>query len=261
MPTAEVVRVFTRGAAGGNLLGVIEDSTGLTSESMQSIAAELGFSETVFLVSETDGAPDVRIFTPAMELGFAGHPLVGTAWVLNQLRGRGVTTLRCGVGPVSTDFDGRSTWIDTALGQPCVVVDGDVGVSAGLPEPMRAWEVSMPLDYLLYELDSAEQVAALAPDFAALSGRFLLMAFARSGDQVAARVFVPSAGVPEDPATGSAAVALAQMLTTEGEHSGLIEIAQGDQIAAPSTIHLEWADGRARIGGTVCQDQARSISA
>ena len=80
-----VLRVFTRGDEGGNHLGVVTDSTSLTTESMQAIAVDLGFSETIFLEWNEGEIPHVRIFTPGAEMAFAGHPLVGMAWTLKQL--------------------------------------------------------------------------------------------------------------------------------------------------------------------------------
>ena len=85
MRNCTVVRVFTVGDSGGNPLGVVTDSTGLDSSTMQQIAADLGFSETTFTEWAEGETPSLRIFTPAAEMPFAGHPLVGTAWVLNRI--------------------------------------------------------------------------------------------------------------------------------------------------------------------------------
>ena len=85
-----------------------------TSEDMQRIAAELGFSETVFVGWKADEPPHVRIFTPADELLFAGHPLVGTAWVMMHLGPGGISTLRCGIGDVGVRSQGDVVWIDAS---------------------------------------------------------------------------------------------------------------------------------------------------
>ena len=85
MRHCQVLSVFTRDGAGGNPLGVITDVTGLDGAAMQAIATELGFSETVFLDSTRPGVPQARIFTPAAEIPFAGHPLVGAGWVLGAM--------------------------------------------------------------------------------------------------------------------------------------------------------------------------------
>src|SRR6476661_3666612 len=85
MPTLEVLRVFTGDdGAGGNLLGVFGAGHGLADDQLQAVAADLGYSETVFVADAARG--ELRIFTPAVELPLAGHPLVGTAWLLGEER-------------------------------------------------------------------------------------------------------------------------------------------------------------------------------
>ena len=115
---AHVVRVFTRGDVGGNLLGVVNDTVGLSDEQMQAIAADLGFSETTFVDWGDRDVPMVRIFTPLVEMEFAGHPMVGTAWVMNRLGPRPHNLLECAVGEVDVTMDGETVWIETALNQP-----------------------------------------------------------------------------------------------------------------------------------------------
>jgi len=83
--------------------------------------------------------------------------------------------------------------------------------------------------------------------------------WAWDGDQVKARFFAPELGVVEDPATGSAAVALAAVMTHQGRDSGSIEIRQGDEIGTPSTIHLEWSGNQVSIAGTVVRDETREL--
>ncbi len=113
-----VLRVFTRGDEGGNHLGVVTDATGLTTDSMQAIAVELGFSETIFLEWEERKLPRVRIFTPGGELPFAGHPLVGMAWTLKQLGPGGPDTVRCAAFDVAISLIGDEAAIDVPLDQP-----------------------------------------------------------------------------------------------------------------------------------------------
>jgi trans-2,3-dihydro-3-hydroxyanthranilate isomerase len=259
MISVEVVRVFSRGNQGGNPLGVVEQTAALDDTRMQAIAAELGFSETTFITQSDRTPPFVRIFTPKFELAFAGHPLVGTAWVLGVLRRRAVPELECGMGRVQTEIRGDTSWIRLPLDQSVGAGNPTLPALAGMPSPSRAWTVAMPRDYLLFEFESADQISALDPKMSVLGEHFLIHAFARSGNQVRARVFAPAAGVPEDPATGSAAVALAAVLQAEGQDAGQIEISQGDEMGCPSTIQLEWAAGQVRIGGTVVQDPARQV--
>jgi trans-2,3-dihydro-3-hydroxyanthranilate isomerase len=252
--------VFTRGEQGGNHLGVVTDLTGLDTDSMQTIATELGFSETTFVETETGDVPFVRIFTPSMEIPFAGHPLVGTAWALDVL-GSGVgDRLRCGIGEVGVRLTDDLVWIDAALDQP--VHDArDTGVPgrAGLAEPEAGWLVEMPADYLVLRYPNPDVVADLDPTGDSLGDVFGVLAYARHGSAVRARFWAPGAGVVEDPATGSAAVALAAVQVNLGEPDGTVDIDQGEEIGFPSRIRLSWTEEHASIGGTVVHDETRVL--
>jgi predicted PhzF superfamily epimerase YddE/YHI9 len=251
--TADVLRVFTRGGEGGNHLGVVTEIEGLDTAAMQAIAHGLGFSETAFL-DPAEERPLVRIFTPAAELPFAGHPLVGTAWWLAG-RGRPEAVLRCGVGPVRSRQDGGLTWIDAPAGQPVA--------PSGLEPPgwapvIEGWEVRMPLGYHLLRLGSPAEVAALAAPDPPLA-EVMAWAWVDPGRSVKARFFAPGVGVPEDPATGSAAVALAAVLRHTGRPHGDLVVFQGDEVGAPSTIHLRWTPSATSIGGLVAPDGRRTV--
>jgi trans-2,3-dihydro-3-hydroxyanthranilate isomerase len=258
-----VLRVFTRGDDGGNHLGVVNDVVGLSPEGMQSIAAGLGFSETVF-IDWTDAADDpiVRIFTPADELPFAGHPLVGASWVLSALGPMATGRIRTGAGSVEYLVDGDVVTvrcdIDIRVVEPNDVAA--VATAAGMPEPVSTMRLGLPKEYQLAEYGDFDKVATLAPDMEALTGRFGFLAYARRGDEVKARFFAPGTGVDEDPATGSAAVALARMFSIRGEHSGAVTVYQGDEIGHPSTIHLAWNPSATTIGGTVRRDEVRLVT-
>ena len=106
-----VLRVFTAGGEGGNHLGVVVDVTGLDDGTMQEIAADLRFSETIFIDWNRGAVPAVRIFTPVAELPFAGHPLVGAAWVLGTMAPGAVDSLRCGIGEVRLGLEGDAPWV------------------------------------------------------------------------------------------------------------------------------------------------------
>jgi len=260
MPHTCTLRVFTRGDDGGNHLGVITDVTGLTDETMQRIATGLGHSETIFLDRRAGGIPLVRIFTPAAEIPFAGHPLVGAAWIMGVLAPGEVDRVRCGVGEIPFWAEGELTWVETPvspevlrLGEEAIPVQGQ-----GLGDPSRGWLVRTPMPYLLLDLGSGDAVGGVDPDF----GRLMdadwegTMVFARAGGRVRARFFAPRLGVPEDPATGSAAAALAAVLRFEGEAAGSLLIDQGEEIGAPSTIHLAWSGEVVSLGGSVRRDDA-----
>ena len=230
---------------------------------MQAIAAELGFSETVFIDWRDGGIPHVRIFTPATELPFAGHPLVGSAWVLASIGPGSVTEMTCGVGSIPFRSDPESTWVDTPLVNDVrVAEDGEtIAAAVGFPEPVGAWWAMMPVPYLVLDLSSADLVSETIPDIPKLAelGAGMTYIVGSQGDDLRVRFFAPDAGVPEDPATGSAASAYAAVRVFEGEQNGTMTIHQGDEIGHPSTIRLAWAPGRATLGGSVRRDEVRIL--
>jgi trans-2,3-dihydro-3-hydroxyanthranilate isomerase len=256
-----VVRVFTRGETGGNHLGVVNDITGLDDDTMQQIAAELGFSETVFVDWQPDEPPFVRIFTPADELPFAGHPLVGTAWVMMVLSPGQMQTLRYRMGEAAISGSGDITWIEIPM---TGWVDDPADAAeflqqAGIGDFEDVVRVMMPLEYVVARLPSAEAVAAVSPRMSVLGERFGTYVYARDGDRVRARFFAPGTAVPEDPATGSAAAALAVLLAHNGELEGRLTIYQGEEIGHSSQIELLWGNGAVSIGGTVVRDEMRML--
>jgi predicted PhzF superfamily epimerase YddE/YHI9 len=189
----DVVRVFTtKSGELGNELGIVEDPAAAGRE--QSIAAQLGFSETVFLEPAQNGVVRMSIFTPASELPFAGHPSVGTAW-WERREGRIVTTLAEKAGDVAVDYEGDITWI------------------TGRAEwaPQFEW----------LALGSSAEVDALRPeDFT--GGHHYAWAWTdEAAGAIRSRMFAPSLGVAEDQATGSAAVALTAQLSRD------LDITQG----------------------------------
>jgi trans-2,3-dihydro-3-hydroxyanthranilate isomerase len=254
-----LLRVFTRGDDGGNHLGVVTDLSGLDGGTMQEIAALLGFSETVFLDGVGPAAPRVRIFTPTVEIPFAGHPLVGAGWLLGTLGE--ARRLVCDIGEVPFRVAGDSAWIEVALAPQVEEVAPDAAVASGLPEAVWARMVGLPLRYLLLEVSATQVVAEAHPDMAHLAQQHWegTLLFARSGGQVKARFFAPAAGVPEDPATGSAAVALASALSDSGEREGSVVVDQGDEVGAGSRLLVTWGGNQVAVGGQVRRDGVRSL--
>ena len=124
-----------------------------------------------------------------------------------------------------------------------------------MPPPVRTMRLGLPADYLMAEYASFDDIGSLDPSPEPLMAHHGLYAFARSGDEVKCRFFFPSSGVGEDPATGSAAVALAHYYSLHGETSGALTLYQGDEIGNPSTIALTWDPLGTRIGGTVRRDE------
>ncbi len=249
-----VLRVFTRRDEGGNHLGVVTDVSGLTDEAMQGIAAELGFSETIFVDWRRGGVPTARIFTPGRELPFAGHPLVGAGWVLLAIGPGGVDRIACGVGEVAVRRDGDTVWIRPPFDQE---VSRSRTSFAGWADPLDAWEVRMPLPYQVVELATPDDVAGLSPPDGL--GEVYAWAWQEEARAVKARFFAVDIGVVEDPATGSAAVALAAVLRHTGRRTGDVVISQGDEIGHPSTLRVRWSEGGVEVGGTVRRDEVREL--
>ena len=218
MAALHVLRVFTNeDGEWGNHLGVFLEP--VPQAERQRIAADLGFSETVFVEDREQAR--IRIHTPAIELPFAGHPSVGTAWLLEE-SGDAPAALRVPAGELGVRFEERLTWISA---QP---------------------EWSPDFEYL--ELDSPSAVRALGgpPDG---SGDVYAWAWIdEAAGTVRARSFAPGAGIVEDEATGSAALALSarleRPLTVHQGHGSVI-------LARPL------ADGRVEVGGGVALDEAR----
>lgn len=271
------VDVFTDVPFGGNPLAVFPEAEGLTSEEMQKLAREMNLSETTFVLPpEAPGADfKVRIFTPAVELPFAGHPVVGTHWVLAHL-GRvdlkePVTEVRfeLGVGVLPADLevaDGRVDRVVITSDQPrfLMVLEDLTELAAGLGIPAEAITdtglpvqvVSTGMPTLMVPVRSLAEVQALDAgnlNVAALrracepvgTESVLLFTFEteRPEATVHVRMFAPALGVPEDPATGSANGTLGAYLVhhqavtvSEGTNHFISE--QGAEMGRPSTLHL-----------------------
>src|SRR3954469_22392097 len=213
-----VVDVFTDRSYAGNPLAVVLDADGLTGAQMQSMAREFNLSETTFVLPPTsaDAAYRARIFTPAVELPFAGHPSIGTAWLLKSI-GRfdtGPVVQECGAGllPIVVSDDGaeltggavyESEPLDTAVFAAAVgASDADL-----IGTPTRWCGCGIEFGYV--HVDDAFLVRAV-PDLPRLAelGRAGVCVFSFDGSSAHSRVFAGGAGVAEDPATGSAALGL-----------------------------------------------------
>jgi trans-2,3-dihydro-3-hydroxyanthranilate isomerase len=247
-----IADVFTDAPLQGNPVAVFEDGEGLSAELMQRAARELNLSETVFVLpaDSDDHDAHIRIFTPAVELPFAGHPVLGTAFVLGARRGLDVVRLRTANGIVPVALERRDgavvfgemaqpipTW--TAFDRADEVLAA-VGVSRS-ELPVDVYDNGPRHTYVC--LPDEASVAALAPDIGALGrlGPVGVSCFAATGTQVKTRMFGPGLGVAEDPATGSAAGPLAVHLARHGVvgFGERVEIHQGAEIARPSTLYAE----------------------
>jgi trans-2,3-dihydro-3-hydroxyanthranilate isomerase len=251
-----VVDVFTETPLEGNQLGVFPEAGEYSSEEMQLLAREMNFSESVFVLpAEADGDARIRIFTPRRELPFAGHPVLGCAFVVGEILGQDVVGLESGLGliPVRLERDGdrvvlgrmRQAIPEWSPYQRERELLAALGVErSGLP--VEAYP-NGPF-HVYVELESKEEVAGLSPDFAALIalGDVAANCFAGSGRSWKTRMFAPAAGVFEDPATGSAAGPLAIHLARHGRIAFGEEIAieQGAELGRPSLL-LARVDGSA----------------
>jgi trans-2,3-dihydro-3-hydroxyanthranilate isomerase len=253
-----VCDVFTSDPLQGNQLAVFVDGRPFTADQMQRLAREMNLAETVFLLPPREGGDVwVRIFSPESELPFAGHPVLGTAFVVSEALGKEKVVLETGAGivPVRLDVsDGRPVF--GRMQQP--VRGGEpFEQERALLDALGLSESRLPVElyrngppHVFVELESEDAVAALKPDFAAL--RELGIAancFAGSGSSWKTRMFYPAIGIPEDPATGSAAGPLALHLARHGRigFGHEIEIRQGAEIGRPSVLYAVATGSQERV--------------
>jgi trans-2,3-dihydro-3-hydroxyanthranilate isomerase len=252
----EIVDVFATGKYTGNQLAVVRDVEDATDEEMLAAAKEFGFSETTFVESEGE-KPRVRIFTPAEEVDFAGHPTLGTAAVLFGERDTEEVTLDLNAGPVTVREQEDLPWMEQnapefgdvrdaeavaeALGIEATEIDDDHPVrevSTGLPAVIVPLESLDPLRRVSLDRDAYEE-------FVAGSDAKLLHAFApetyEDENDLNARMFAPFYGVPEDPATGSANGCLGAYLVEHGHFDSPdvdVRVEQGYEIERPSLVRV-----------------------
>jgi trans-2,3-dihydro-3-hydroxyanthranilate isomerase len=249
MHTYVITDVFTDTLLEGNPLAVVADADDLPPERMQRIAREMNLSETVFVLrAPSDADAWIRIFTPSTELPFAGHPTLGTALLLGESTGADLVRLKTAAGLVRVALERE---------------DGRI-VSGRMRQPIPTWEPydragellaalgvgasELPVEayrngprHAFVTLDSEEAVAALTPDLGTLAKLpdLGVGCVAGAGTRWKSRNFAPSLGVPEDPATGSAAGPLAVHLARHGriDFGQEIEIRQGVEIGRPSRLY------------------------
>jgi trans-2,3-dihydro-3-hydroxyanthranilate isomerase len=272
--------VFTDRTFAGNQLAVLTDARGLDDATMHAVAREFNFSETVFVTPPTEPSHTarMRIFTPGGELPFAGHPTIGTAFVLGSIGaapGADELVFEQGLGPVKVAIErDRGRIVRCTLTAPRAPEQTAAAASAralaamlglepaDLAGPAEAWSCGVP--FLIVPLVSTDalQRARLSLD------RWTRLLSTREASKIypvarvdestwRVRMFAPSVGIGEDAATGSAAAAFAGWLArraqpASGSHRWTIR--QGAEIGRPSTIHLdaEVVEGQAvsvRVGG------------
>jgi trans-2,3-dihydro-3-hydroxyanthranilate isomerase len=268
-----VCDVFTDRPLTGNQLAVFADAAGTPDELLQSLAREINYSETTFVYPPDD--PDVadarvRIFTPAVELPFAGHPVLGTAVVLGDRIGVTEINLATGAGIVPVTLDGRSGQMVQPIPafEPldpvslATLLDALGGGGMEPAVPVACYDNGVQHIVVVAGDDGdRDAVLGLSPDFgrlAAAAGAAGTSVVAGSGGRWTTRMFAPGLGVPEDPATGSAAGPIAVHLCRNGlvRWGTEIELDQGEVIKRPSRLRAV-AHGsdegieRVEVGGDV----------
>ncbi len=255
-----VADVFTDVPLAGNQLAVFTDAREIPEEQLQKLARETNFSETTFVYPpERDGHVKMRIFTPAREVPFAGHPTLGTAFVLAgplQLDEIRIETAR-GTVPVRLEREGARI-VFGWMAQP----EPTIAPYAHADELLEILGVESELPVELYDngiahayvaLVSTDAVAALRPDLQRLGALDACVnCFAGSGSRWKTRMFAPAFAVSEDPATGSAAGPLALHLARHGRiaFGDEIEISQGAEIGRPSTLYaVARSEEEIEVGG------------
>ena len=277
MPLVEIgfriVDVFTERPLAGNQLCVVPEPVELDTETRQALAREINFSETTFVTSAGGDRYSMRIFTPAQELPFAGHPTLGTAFVLvSEGRVTSPATQMVGAGEIVVEVDVRAgRALMHQLPPEFGAEFGDrelVARAAGLsPEELRAdvpmQVVSTGLPHLIVPVRDVETLrravrdGALVTEVHRRTGGESMYLFAETLEGVTARMFDWELGVGEDPATGSAAGPLGVYLSAYGLAGmpGEVVVAQGEQVGRPSFLHVETeAEGDSwaiRVGGGV----------
>lgn len=268
------VDVFTDTRFGGNPLAVFTDARGMTDAQMQALAAEMNLSETTFVLPPQDSANTarVRIFNRTAEMPFAGHPSVGTGWVLSQMGHGSALRLEVPAGIVEVAIEGAGGSIaapqplTTGPGLPLDVAAACAGLTPGdfVTASHGPVEASVGVAFVIAQV-TPEALGRASPDLAAFrqaaadfphfGDRLSLHLYAQVGQgSLRARMFAPNSGTVEDPATGSANATLAALLLSLSDlDAGAWDIVQGVEMGRPSRLRAtarRASDGvRATIGG------------
>lgn len=257
--------VFSAEPYRGNPLAVVLDAGDLTAEGMQQFANWTNLAETAFLLPPTDPRADyrVRIFTGSEEFPFAGHPTLGSAHAWLEAGGiprqDGTLVQECGAGLVRVKRDGgRLAFAAPPLTRSGPVAEEDLArIAAGLRMPWEAlldasWLVNGP-DWIGVLLESAEQVLAIRPDYAAMAGlKVGVIGPHAAGSEIGfeVRTFIPGDAAAEDPVTGSFNAGAAQWLIRSGRAPKSYVAAQGTALGRAGRVHIEAAGDDIWVGGS-----------
>ena len=265
--------VFADGPYKGNPLAVYPDAADLSPEQMQTIAREMNLSETAFVTSVDAGGYDVRIFTPTDELPFAGHPTIGTVWLLAHLgviEGEAVTQ-RSAAGPTSLTLNGGVWWFErtgaadpdlgdkspdstSALAAALGLDQAEIGLQGrefGRPGQLKPAYSDAGLSQLMVPVKNVDALGRCAPRADLLKAAAGMGAYCVTAERpgyIRARGFWPGVGVEEDPATGSACAALGIYLADRLGDVDL-QVMQGVEMGRPSVMRMRASRGHVSIGG------------
>jgi trans-2,3-dihydro-3-hydroxyanthranilate isomerase len=257
--------VFTERPLAGNPLAVFTDARTLDGATMQALAREMNLSETTFVLPpERGGHARVRIFTPSVELPFAGHPTLGTAFVLGGPLETPELRLELAAGIVHVRLEREAAriafgWMTQPDASPLPVENESAIVEAlGVPgHPLAVFGYQNGPQHLFVELAAEGAVSALAPNLSLLARttKAGVFAFYYDGKACRARCFVPGLGVAEDPATGSAVGPLALHLRRAGRFApdAVLRVEQGIEMGRPSTLYARIGEGAVpsiEVGGS-----------
>lgn len=280
--------VFTQTAFGGNPLAILPQAQGLTADQMQAIAKEFNYSETVFVLPPTLDHADfrLRIFTPGGEIPFAGHPTVGTAYVLATIGAIALTPPETaiifqeevGAVPIKIFSDGEQV-IASALAaaqppefRPVALSRETLGAVLSLnplalaPDPYEVAAVSCGLPFLYVPVENRETLARAQMNLGLWEKHLRdtwaphVYLFTVEADTIYARMFAPGLGIPEDPATGSAATALGGYLAQYGGDRRRWFIIQGVEMGRPSRLTVEIIGDRHQLQSILVSGSSVLIS-
>lgn len=282
MTAFAVYDVFTDSAFGGNQLAVVLDAEDLPEDQLQKIAREFNFSETTFVYPPENPkhTARVRIFTPTMEIPFAGHPTIGTAVALAA---RGAATdmiLELGIGPIACTASGPNAAFQTTapldiLSEPTVDIAArclGLDASAITSDRHPPTQASLGLPMVIVELTDRAALSRSLPvtdAFREAAGiypsqlDFALFPYIRHRDTIHARMFAPLDNIPEDPATGSACATLTALLSQIAGKPQTLTIHQGEDMGRPSLIQTQALDGDPmpiRVAGSAVQTMTGTLT-
>lgn len=263
-----VYDVFTDRPFGGNPLAIFPDASALPDDQLQPIARAFNYSETTFVFPPRDPAHTarVRIFTPTMEIPFAGHPTIGTALALRAGGAGDRLTLELGVGPIPCRCSDAGAEFATQVPLEHVSDPATDLVARALSLPARAIrtdvhapiQASLGLPFVIAQLTDRAALSAASPDLAAIRDGagthpvghdFSLYAYVRNGDTIHARMFAPLDNIPEDAATGSAAATVTALLAKLTGMAQTLTIHQGIEMGRPSVITTRSDDTAVYVAG------------